>query len=397
MEDGGWIYQYVFESGAPTMVIDAKNLQVLAANPQVAELTGKSLEQLVGSPPSFLIQSESIKGSDWRRHQSAQMIGKDGRRMGVELTVLCIEKVPKPAVVLRIDTINPDDYTCEDPGDKHESTQRANRELQALYTQRGLLIDRLNNRNQELQQVYRRLSYASKMAAIGELAAGTTHGINNPLAAAVSANREITKLIPQVSKQRIRSILEPLCARTDKALKRIEGIVGDLRRLAQAGAGRAELKQVYLDQEIQLALDLLGHRLKSIELNVEIPEKIRIRVAPDEFIQVIMNLLDNAVHEMNGTGSIRIDAHTEQEEVELRITDRGPGIPKDIIDRIFHPFFSTKTPGQGSGIGLSVARGIIEGYAGSIAVASSDKTGTRFTIRLPTEEQDESKTADTSH
>jgi len=386
----GWIYRFVFESGAPVMVLDAHDLKVIAANPQVAELTGIPLEQILGHPPDFLKQADPNVEPDWRRHQSAVLLDSQDNEQQVEVTVLCMENVPRPAVVLRIDVVDTKESTPPSPLEsKHAALQRAHHQLQMAYNQHELLIDELNAKNHELKQVYRRLSYASKMATIGELAAGTTHGINNPLAAAVSANRQITALAADIEVSEIRQRLESLCSRTDTALKRIERIVSDLRSLAQAGSRRDDIKEVELFKEMDLAVDLLKHRLKGVALQMDIPHDIKVRVAPDEFMQVVMNLVDNAVYATGGDGSIKISATDDGRNVRIKFEDDGEGIPADIVDKIFDPFFSTKSPGQGSGIGLNVARSIIESYAGTIEVSSRQGRGCTFTIQLPAEEYHE--------
>jgi signal transduction histidine kinase len=386
MEDPGWIYRYVFESGAAILVLDAEDLSVLAANPQMSVLTGRRLEELVGGPTDFIDGTEPDTMTDWSHHRTVQIIKPDQDNIAAEVTVLCMERVPKPAVVLRFDPL--DDRSNSSPSrleSRHAALQRAHRELQTVYNRHELLIDELNHRNEELKQVYRRLSYASKMAAIGELAAGTTHGINNPLAAAVSANREMSGMADQIAQPHVRKKFEALCSRTDRALKRIEGIVMDMRRLAQAGTRRHDVKQVDLGQEIKLAVDLIGHRLQEVDLEVDLPEGILCRLAPDEFTQVIMNLVDNAVHALAGKGRLAIRIKATVGQAIIEVEDEAGGIPDKIREKIFDPFFSTKDPNKGSGIGLSVARGIIEGYAGSISARSVAGRGTTFEIILPLE------------
>ncbi len=390
LSGSGWIYRFVFESGAPIIVLDANDLSVIAANPQISDLTGLELEKILGHPPDFLKQENPKIKTDWRRHQSAVLLDKNGKQKEVEVTVLCMEKVPRPAVVLRIDVVDTKLSSPANPLEsKHAALQRAHQKLQMAYNQHELLIDELNAKNRELKQVYQRLSYASKMATIGELAAGTTHGINNPLAAAVSANREITSIAASIDDADTSRKLASLCSRTDTALKRIEGIVSDLRSLAKAGSRRDDIREVSLCKEVGLALDLLKHRLKNVTLEVHIPESIKVRVAPDEFMQVVMNLVDNAVFATGGDGTIAIHAVDDGQNVKVTFEDDGAGIPADIIDHIFDPFFSTKSPGQGSGIGLNVARSIIESYAGTIEVSSHDGVGSTFTIQLPAEEYHE--------
>ena len=384
MSDFGWKFRPVFESGAPTVVLDQESLRVEAANQQASELLGRSLDELMGKPLSFLTGSPPEELLD--QPQSALIHRPDGDDVPVRIMVLYLEQSPKPALVLRLQA----EYDEPDGGSniletRHVALHRAHRELQIAYNRLELLNDELCHRNQELKEVYRRLSRASRMASIGELVAGTTHGINNPLAAVVSANRELVGHLSLVSDAGSRQKLESLCQRADMGLRRIEGIVTDLRRLAQAGKRREEVKRVCLVQEIDLALDLISHRLKDVNLCVEMKDDIFVRVAPDEFSQVIMNLVDNAVFAMRGKGWLWVRLSTDGAQAVVEIEDDGPGMAPEVFDRAFEPFFSTKEPGSGSGIGLSVAREIVEGLAGSLDVETEQGCGTRVIIRLPRE------------
>ncbi|RME20697.1 MAG: sensor histidine kinase [Deltaproteobacteria bacterium] len=306
--------------------------------------------------------------------------------MDVEVVCLFVEKGNPQRVVLRI---NPSEGGSDNGGshplhNRHQALHRAHRELLAAYNRLELLNDELENKNRQLQEVYKRLSYASKMAAVGELTAGATHGINNPLAAAVSALRTISRHLGQVPDPP-REQLESACRRADKALERIERIVSDLRRLAQAGTRRGDLKVVDLEREIRLALELIAHKLKGVDITVDLPPGLAVRVCPDEFNQVIMNLADNAAAAMGGRGELVIRGFFTDSHLRIEVSDSGPGVPPELAERIFEPFFSTKEPGLGTGIGLSVARGIIEGYAGTLRLEQEIGKGSTFVIELPQE------------
>jgi two-component system NtrC family sensor kinase len=383
----------MLESPAPTALVDGESLEVLAANSSLAELVGESALNLIGRPLDRLSQDDEGKPVQMERQRHAVLLRKDGQRLPVELCAIFVEHGPKPAIVLRLQPRSPE-ASGSQLENRHLALQRSHRELQSAYNRLELLNDTLNLRNRELREAYRQLAYASKMAAIAELTAGATHGINNPLAVAVSGLREIAGVLAENPGWDPEGRLAATTRRMDLALKRIEGIVSDLRRVARIGARRGEIRSVNLAQEVRLALDLVSHKLAGIEVAVEIPETIAVRVAPDEFNQVIMNLVDNAAYAMNGNGRIRLRAWIEQQQVTLEVEDSGPGIPPDIRERVFEPFFSTKPAGKGSGIGLAVSRSIIEGHAGSLTLADSESGGARFLIRLPIEVTVESPSDD---
>ncbi|MBH0203821.1 MAG: GHKL domain-containing protein [Nitrospira sp.] len=104
---------------------------------------------------------------------------------------------------------------------------------------------------------------------------------------------------------------------------------------------------------------------------------------PDQMSQVFINLVMNAVHAMPDGGTLRIGLAPEKQRVKLTIADTGHGIPGDVISKVFEPFFTTKEFGQGTGLGLTVVKGIIEEHQGSIVVESKEGKGTTLTILLP--------------
>ncbi|NMB73967.1 MAG: PAS domain-containing protein [Myxococcales bacterium] len=383
----------MLESPVPTALVDGASLKVLAANGSLAELIGANSSDIIGRPLDGLFQEAQDKLVQMERQRHAVLLRKDGKRVPVELCAIFVEHDPQPAIVLRLQPRTPDG-----PGsqleNRHLALQRSHRELQSAYNRLELLNDTLNLRNRELREAYRQLAYASKMAAIAELTAGATHGINNPLAVAVSGLREVGGVLAEHPAWDPDGRLAATVRRMDLALKRIEGIVSDLRRVARIGVRRSDIRSVDLAHEVRLALDLVSHKLSGIEMVVDVPEGISVRAAPDEFNQVIMNLVDNAVYAMNGQGRLSLRARIEQRQVALEIEDSGPGIPPDIRERVFEPFFSTKTAGKGSGIGLAVSRSIIEGYAGTLTLADSTGGGARFVIRLPIEVTVESSADD---
>jgi len=102
-----------------------------------------------------------------------------------------------------------------------------------------------------------------------------------------------------------------------------------------------------------------------------------------ELQQVFVNIIHNAAQAMNGKGRLLLSTLADGDDVTVRISDNGPGIPKEHIGKIFDPFFTTKEPDQGTGLGLSIVYGIIQKYHGSIGVESKEGKGTTFTIKFP--------------
>ncbi|MEL7002571.1 MAG: ATP-binding protein, partial [Bacteroidota bacterium] len=144
----------------------------------------------------------------------------------------------------------------------------------------------------------------------------------------------------------------------------------------------ASKEQFDLRENVLGVLSIFKSQLHNIELNLELGEKIIINGHPSELSQVWLNLIQNAIHAINGKGRIEIEAIPNGRNVNMRISDNGIGIPDEIKDKIFDPFFTTKPYGQGSGLGLDIVNKIIKRHQGSISF-DSDKSGTVFKLVLP--------------
>ena len=151
---------------------------------------------------------------------------------------------------------------------------------------------------------------------------------------------------------------------------------------------QVEYSEVDIPQVVADAFAIVDHQLgiNSIHVDKEIEEEIPYcRGNANQLQQVLMNLMINAQQAMAGVpGRVKLSARrAERGQVELRVSDTGPGIPKDIQGRIFDPFFTTKPVGQGTGLGLSVTYGIVKEHGGDIRLESEEGAGATFIITLP--------------
>ncbi|MBH0208396.1 MAG: GHKL domain-containing protein [Nitrospira sp.] len=145
--------------------------------------------------------------------------------------------------------------------------------------------------------------------------------------------------------------------------------------------GALDLKQVVEDSLEMFHERLVRSRIR-VELSLADPCPMVLADA-DQMSQVMINLVMNAVHAMPEGGTLRVTLAPEPQMVRLTVADTGHGIPREVIKKIFDPFFTTKEFGKGTGLGLTVVKGIIEEHQGSIAVESQEGAGTTFTILLP--------------
>ncbi|QWV98910.1 HAMP domain-containing protein [Geomonas nitrogeniifigens] len=254
-------------------------------------------------------------------------------------------------------------------------------EIGALAGSFNRMAQELKQREQALKELYGQLVQSEKMAAFGALGAGIAHEVKNPLAGILG--------ITQLSLRGVESghPLEKNLHIIEKETKRCKTIIENLLKFArqeQVEFGEVDLAQVVAD-----ALAIVDHQLgiNSVKVEMEVEQGLpACRGNANQLQQVLMNLMINAQQAMGGAaGLVRLSARRlEEGALELRVSDNGPGIPREIQAKIFDPFFTTKPAGQGTGLGLSVSYGIVKDHGGEIRLESEEGGGTTFIITLPT-------------
>ena len=170
------------------------------------------------------------------------------------------------------------------------------------------------------------------------------------------------------------------------AIERASKVVFALKNYARYDP-TGKKQQVDITEGIETVLELYHNQLKQgIEVIRNYPSLPLIFCYPDELMQVWTNLIHNAIQAMKGKGKLEISLEQDNEQITVKITDSGSGIPEDIKDKIFQPFFTTKPMGEGSGLGLDIARKIIDKHQGYITVESQPGR-TTFQVKLPIIEQ----------
>ncbi len=224
---------------------------------------------------------------------------------------------------------------------------------------------------------------SEKMAAVGQLAGGVAHEINNPLAVILGFAQSITRRIPAND-----PLEQPLKTIEREAL-RCKNLVQDLLTFSRANKTEKELIDVAQTVEGALSLVMTQSKVMDIAVNKELaPDLPKIQANPRQVQQVILNLCSNAMDAMSsrkGTITIRVqkDSLKEKAGVRLDIEDNGQGIPAEIQSKIFNPFFTTKEVGKGTGLGLSLSYEIVQKHSGQITFESVQGKGTTFHIFLP--------------
>jgi two-component system NtrC family sensor kinase len=238
------------------------------------------------------------------------------------------------------------------------------------------------------KRVQQQVSHSEKLAAVGQLAAGVMHEINNPLAtigACVEALSLRVEDLPTMERQGYEEYLRII----DSELARCKSIVDGLLDFSRPKA-RAK-RPAAVNQVVEDALFLVKHhdRFKRITLERDLAAGLpAIQANAEQLIQVFLSLMLNAIDAMEGAGilTIRTQMNPDRsDEVMVTFGDTGMGIPREDIPKIFEPFFTTKLPGRGTGLGLSICYGIVQEHGGRIHVDSQLGQGTVFRVVLPVE------------
>ncbi|MEJ5299463.1 MAG: ATP-binding protein [Thermodesulforhabdaceae bacterium] len=243
----------------------------------------------------------------------------------------------------------------------------------------------LIKRDVTTEREYSRKCYeAEKMATIGLLASGVAHEINNPLAAIYGFSQGLKRrlasyknLMPEPLSKDIESVMDIIieeCGRCQEIIKSL---------LTYSRESPADFAEVNLNTLIKESVSLLKHRISYKQRIVfELSEEIRpIRGNPQQLKQVILNLVLNAIDATSDEGGIiKIKTSSDQDTIEMEISDNGCGIPEEYIDKIFDPFFTTKPVGKGTGMGLTVCYNILQNHGAHIRVKSQKGIGSVFTV-----------------
>ena len=296
---------------------------------------------------------------------------------------------------------------------------QAEQELRRRTEQLTAANEQLRQINQKLKETQSQLVHSEKLAALGTLAAGMAHEINNPLAFAMSnvsvMGREIGDLLKLVDFYQqafpairgsnpdlastiektqddadipyLRENLPRMTEATRQGLLRVAKIVENLRGFAQLD--RSEIAVIDVNQALDQSVGMLADSL--MQHNVAVQRHYEqlppLECAAAHLNQVFLNLLMNGLQAIESTGRdsgrVLLATRSADGEIIVEIADDGCGIPPDVLPKIFDPFFTTKPVGRGTGLGLSIGHGIIAEHGGRIKVESAVDVGTRFRIYLP--------------
>ncbi|MEE8470191.1 MAG: ATP-binding protein, partial [Dehalococcoidia bacterium] len=359
-------YKILFESTADgVFVVDAETMRIVVANQTAAEMYGyDSAEDMMGvSPLSFVhpddkdrmlrIIAQDVIHNNLRLIHKFRAVAKDGRAMWIRAVGTRTEYQGRLAGLISIRDIS----------------------------QRKQAIEERLTRDQ-------RLEFTSRLASVGELAAGVAHELNDPLSAVLTYGQAL------MNKKNLGAATKSVLEAIYREALRATAITDNL--LALSRRHRPEKGFISINKVVEKALELRSHQMEvnNIEVEVELEPDLPMTMADfHQMQQVFVNIINNAEHAMaecQGHGRLRIQTHKTGEMIRTTFTDDGPGISEDNLARIFDPFFSTKRSGEGTGLGLTVCYGLIEGHNGHIFAKGRLGEGATFVVEIPIISADQS-------
>jgi signal transduction histidine kinase len=243
----------------------------------------------------------------------------------------------------------------------------------------------------EAEQAALRLQLAARLEAVGLLTAGIAHEVNNPLAFIRANLVQLEKLAARVGEvaggatdaEALGREAGVLVEETQEGVERIVGLVERLRRFTRHETSPEVRRPVQLADVARRAIDLARAGLPPRVIRLEVAPAPPVSGAEGELVQVVLNLLVNAIQASLGLPEIEVEIRPEGAGVALRVADRGPGIPDQALPHVFEPFFTTKPPGEGTGLGLSLSYDLVRRHGGSLAAANRPGGGAVFSLWLP--------------
>jgi len=368
------------------LLVDAGTMRIVEANRAAAHLTGYEADELLGMTTAEIYGDAARACRDAFRRwvfdgkgysHNRRVLKKQGGKVDVDVTARLIEIDGRKMVMEIWRDIS--ERVCLE-----KSLRDRIRDLEERVRERTTDLEEASRKLRESQQ---KMIQSAKLISLGEMGAGIAHELNSPLAGILT----IVEVLLGRVKSNDRNYL--LLEKIKDAAVRSKYIILDM--LSYARPFRDEYESLDINEVLRSTLSLFVSEINaaSMEIRLDLLKPLpMVRGARGQLMEVMLNIIKNARDALNGSGGITLSTSLDRDEegkkdpmVVVEITDTGPGIPEDIIERIFDPFFSTKEKGKGMniGLGLSIARSIIVEHGGSIEVQNSSQGGASFRVLLP--------------
>lgn len=366
-------------------VVERTSGTVVCANSRFAAMLGQDVASVIGKSLACLHQGEhglfSEQMTDGGHCDQVGFWRADG-----ESVFLSVTATPVPArlgtdlvACLVRDTTARDTLERERLA-RHSKLHAAHRDLEQLV---GDLSDaklQLEERNHEIAVLAGQVSRFGWRAAIGELVAGIAHHLNNPVGALSSTLRRLECKIEEVSDLALRDSLLVLVRRSREIGVRIESNVDAVVRAHEVGISDPTRQWLVLREQIETALSMFADRLDKVMVVRDYGEEPAVLVPRDSLHLVISNLIDNSLRAMVHGGTLALSVRQLGDQIALRISDTGGGVPAAVMPHLFEPILSAR-PG-GTGLGLSTAQRLARAWGGDIMYAATGN-GSAFEVFMP--------------
>jgi signal transduction histidine kinase len=235
------------------------------------------------------------------------------------------------------------------------------------------------------------LVLTQRMESLEMVAAGLAHEINNPLNYLKNAlgrvRLDAEKLVGLLAAAREQPLDAAGQGQVDKLAARLRELLGVVELMSRYGRAGYRRELVVHDAweavrtTVAIVLPATGRHVK---VDVDVEGDGTLECVPEEFNQVLSNLVQNAIEAVpEVVGRVRVRGRAEGDEIVVSVKDNGPGMAPEVVQRLFTPFFTTKGPGRGTGLGLTITRRVVQSLGGTLQVASTPGEGTEFVVRLP--------------
>jgi PAS domain S-box-containing protein len=230
-----------------------------------------------------------------------------------------------------------------------------------------------------LRELERHVAHKDRLSSIGTLASGVAHEVGNPLTGILMVAKNLA------TDPGADDAAERLGIIVDEA-QRIHRIVQSLLTFSRRDEAPVELRTISVTGVVRTAAELAKLETAGCKIDLHLAVDAPAMASPDGLTQVLVNLLNNARQACPSGSTVTVSTRVENGAIHIDVDDEGPGIPKELSDRVFEPFFTTKSDGQGTGLGLSVSRQIVERFGGALTYEPRRSGGSRFTITLQAHE-----------
>lgn len=319
----------------------------------------------------FLLSTVSLRNPE--RHTVLVVAGAGAVAVCAALLFVLAYFIQRPMVELQ------EKIARVGEGDLHQAVSFATRndEIGDLGRNFNRMVEQLQESRNEIERLHKtQISRAEHLATLGELATGLAHEIRNPLAGIAGVIEIIGRDLPPTSPARL------VVKEVHLEIAHINRIITDL--LETARPRPPEIRRSNLNTTVEHAVMLARQQVLSKPIQIQLvkaEDLPEVEHDSDQVHQVLLNLLLNAVQAVAPQGNVAVEVRSSERDAVVEVSDTGKGILPEHLPNIFRPFFTTK--GNGTGLGLSLAKRIVEEHGGYIQVLSSPGRGTRFEVHLP--------------